>query len=431
MNTVKEASVASLDAEPYIAALQEPGFALEFRRRALALYAQLPLARFEKSDLSRRNVRAFKAAPAAIEDPSAWFRVAESHLNPQDEHPLIVIADGSVVHVRGVEQLALQGVVFCSLREAVNKYPDLVQKHLGTVVSSDENNLIALQSALWRDGVFLYAPKNVELAQPVQLLAVTTKGGYGTFVRNLIVADSGSQASFLDSYVAAATLEDELQVGVTEVVVGDGARVKIGTVQDFPRKATNVLVRRARVLRSGQMNWVVGEVGDGYTVAEFGSLLEGEGSVSTSHAIALGAGRAHMDLTSRMVHIGRFSESDTTARGVMQGKANAVYRGLTHIRKGAGGANGQQSEKLLMLSPGSRADAIPMLLIDENDVKCGHAASVGQINEDQLFYLMSRGISEAAAKRMIVWGFVDPVLAELPIDIVRKAVENVLERKMA
>ncbi len=431
MNILKEASVPSLDAETYFSALQEPSFALEFRRRALAHYTEQPLARFEKSDLSRRNVHAFRAVPKTNGDSSSWRGVAESHMNAQDQHPLIVIADGSVVHVSGVEQLSAQGVIFCSLREAVHKHPNLVQKHLGTVVPSDENNLIALQSALWRDGVFLYAPKNAQLVQPVQLLVVTTHGGYGTFVRNLIVADAGSQVSFLDSYVAPSTLEDELQVGVTEVIVGDGAKVKIGTVQDFPRKATNVLVRRAKVLRSGQMNWVVGEVGDGYTVAEFGSLLEGEGSVSTSHTIALGAGRAHMDLTSRMVHIGRFSESDTTARGVMQGKANAVYRGLTHILKGASGANGQQSEKLLMLSGDSRADAIPMLLIDENDVKCGHAASVGQINEDQLFYLMSRGISEASAKRLIVWGFVDPVLAELPIDIVRKAMENVLERKMA
>lgn len=431
MNTVKEASVAILDAEPYFTALQEPAFALEFRRKALAHYAELPLARFEKSDLSKRNTHAFSVLPAVDGGSSAWRSIADTHMNTQDQHPLIVIADGRVVHMSGVDQLESLGVIFCSLREAVTKHASLVQKHLGTVVPSDENSLIALQSALWRDGIFLYIPKNVQLTQPVQLLSVTTQGGSGTFIRNLIVADPGSQGSFLDSYVAPAALGDELQVGVTEVVVGDGAKMKIGTVQDFPRKATNVLVRRARVLRSAEMNWVVGEVGDGYTVAEYGSLLEGEGSVSTSHTIALGAGRAHMDLTARMVHIGRFSESDTSARGVMQGKASAVYRGLTQILRGASGANGQQSEKLLMLNPGCRADAIPMLLIDENDVKCGHAASVGQINEDQLFYLMSRGISEASAKRLIVWGFVDPILAELPIDIVRKAVEDVLERKMA
>lgn len=418
------------DLEMYSATRLEPDYVVQLRQRALELYEALPVPQYEKSDLTNRRVDAF-TINTTPPDEHLWRPVAEPYIAQHAEAPLLVIADGVLVYSRGLEAAAAQGVIFKSLQEAVVSHPELIKQYLHSVVPQDENQFIALNSALWRNGAFVYIPRNMMWEAPLQMISVTTVGGHGTFVHNLILAEAQSQVQFVEIYAAPPTLSDELHVGVTEVVVQDGAHVKIGTLHDFPTHSTNVIVRRAKVLRDGQMDWIAGEVSEGYTVMEFGSVLEGQGSRSASHAIAFGSKRAHFDLTSRMVHVAKFSDSDTTARGVMQDQAEAVYRGLTHILKGASGANGQQSEKLLMLSPESRANAIPMLLIDENDVKCGHAASVGQINEDQLFYLMSRGISEAEAKRMVVWGFIDPVLSELPIAAVREAVESVLERKMA
>ncbi len=430
MSVLKSRSDLAKQVELHFVGKQEPDYLLALRQRAVEYFEQLPVPRYEKSDLSKRALDMYTIDIPAMPDQD-WQTLAHLFMTDESTTPLLVLADGVLVHARGLETLRAQGAVFTTMTEAVKTQSELVSKHLYSVVPQDENQLVALHSALWRNGAFIYVPRNVVIEHPLQLLSITTKGGHGTFVHNLIVADVASQVEFVDIYLAPEDLSAELQVGVTEVVVGDGARVKIGTLGDFSKTSTNVVVRRAKVQRDAQMDWVVGEVSEGYTVAEFGSVLLGEGSRSTSHAIAFGAKRSHLDLTSRMVHVAKFSDSDTTARGVMQDKANATYRGLTHILKGASGSNGQQSEKLLMLSAESRANAIPMLLIDENDVKCGHAASVGQINEDQLFYLMSRGISEIEAKRMVVWGFIDPVLAELPIDMVRKAVETVLERKMA
>lgn len=427
MNVIQETPLfADLFLEVSSAA-GEPAFLQEARRAMALSYGELPAPRYERSDVSRRNLEAF--AVRSAEAPGDWRTLAEPFMGADDTHPLLVVADGHVVYERALDLHASQGVVFTSLRRAARQHEELVRRHLGRAVGADDR-LFALNGALWRDGVFLYLPRGVVVKEPLQFICVTTGAGFGTFPRNLIVAQAESGCTFLDAYTAPADLADELHVGVTEAVVGEHARVKLGTVSEFPRRSTTVVRRRALLARGAEAHWVIGEVGDGFTVSEFGSELLGDGSRSTSHAIAIGNGRAHMDITARMVHTGRFSESDTSARGVMQGRATAVYRGLTQIKKGASGANGQQVEKLLMLSPQSRADAIPMLLIDENDVKCGHAASVGQIDEDQLFYLMSRGISEMEAKRMIVWGFLDPVLAELPTDAVRAAALRAVERKM-
>ncbi|MCI0182844.1 Fe-S cluster assembly protein SufD [Sulfoacidibacillus ferrooxidans] len=431
MSVLKSGTDFAKQIEMQSAAMEEPGYLVALRAKAAEHYEQLPVPWYEKSNLAQRKLDAYTVA-ALVSDRQEWKTIAEPFMSDDAlTSPLLVLADGELVFSQGIESLSAQGAIFTTLREAATTYSDIVEKHLYSVVPQDENQMIALHGALWRNGTFIYLPRHVVIDHPLQMISVTTSGGHGTFIHNLIVAEAGSQVEFVDIYVANQDIADELQVGVTEVVVQDGARVKIGTLEDFPRNSTNVLVRRAKVYRDAQMDWVTGEVSEGYTVAEFGSLLEGQGSRSTSHAIALGAKQAHFDLTSKMVHIAKFSDSDTTARGVMQDSAEAIYRGLTHILKGASGSNGQQSEKLLMLSRESHANAIPMLLIDENDVKCGHAASVGQINEEQLFYLMSRGISETDAKRMVVWGFIDPVLAKLPIDMVRKAVETVLERKMA
>ncbi|KUO94988.1 Fe-S cluster assembly protein SufD [Ferroacidibacillus organovorans] len=404
----------------------EPEGIARLRANAFTQYEFLPTPKFERSNLANRSLDAFRLeAPLA---PGAWEALADGMIGEDDAHPLIVLVDGHVMKTRG---LTADGVIVTDMKSALVKHPELVEKHIGKVVASNENQLIALNTALFRNGAFVYLPRNAALTQPIQLIAVTTQGGYGSFTRNLIIAEEMSQVTFLDAYLTPADLAEDLHVGVTEVVAMQGAVVRVGTIEEFSKDTTGIVLRRANVERNANVQWVLGEIGDGYSVVEFGSRLLGDGSSSTSHAIALGSGRSHMDITSKMVHIGKFSESDTTARGVMQDQANAVYRGVTQIKKGASGANGQQAEKLLMLSPESRADAIPMLLIDENDVKCGHAASVGQINEDQLFYLMSRGLSEATAKRMIVWGFIDPVLAELPLDGVRRAVEMILERKLA
>lgn len=396
----------------------------EFRERAYKEYQELPEPHFERSDFANR-LYDFSFAP--VKPPQDWRDDVEAIVDLAGEQPVLVFVDGHLEYTHGLN-LIPAGVTVKSLRSAADD--EAVIQRLGSVIPVAENKWTALQSACWQDGLYLHIARNTSFSGVIQVVHLTTQKGRGSFPRSLVVAEEGSQVSVLDLHLARPEVEEELHFGVTEIIAAADSRVSFGSIQDFPKHTTNYWLQRANVDQNARVDFVVGEMGDGYTVGEFGSSLLGAGSVSTGHAVVLGTGKAHLDLTAKMVHIGKFSESDTSTRGVMLGKADAICRGVTHIQKGASGANGEQTEKLLMLSPKSRADAIPILLIDENDVKCGHAASVGQISEEQLFYLMSRGISKADAKRMIVWGFLDPVLAALPVERVRNAVETILERKM-
>ncbi len=430
MNDVRELSSLAAEVQREYATQMDPTYVMDIRMKAIQEFEHAPIPQFGKSKLDKRNLDAYSIA-CDQQLSQDWRVVAKSYMDENANAPMMVIADGRVVHSTGLDSLKEHGVLALNLRQAVMMYPELVQEHLGSIVPFDENKLLALHAALWRDGLFLYLPAHADVVTPIQILVVTTKGSQGTFSRNLIVAERGAKATILEVDLADPLIGDEVHVGVSEVIVKDDAHIKMGVVHDFPKASTNLLLHRAQVHHNAQMDWVIGEMAEGFTVAEYASLLVGEGSRSTSHAVALGSGRSHLNLTSKMQHVARYSESKTFARGVMKDRSDAVFRGFTHILRGASGANGEQNERLLMLSPKSRADAIPMLLIDENDVKCGHAASVGQISEEQLFYLMSRGIAEQDAKQMIVWGFVDPVLAKLPVDLVREAVVRALERKMS
>ncbi len=402
----------------------DSGALRQFRVRAWQAYQTLPPHRFERSDLAGK-LPAF--APQSARVAGDWRSVVAPYVDLDGDQPLLVLADGEPVYAQGLDALP-DGVTTRPLREAAQE--ESVVRLLGSVVPVEENQWTALQSAFFQNGAYVHFSKNATFDGVIQVVHVTLTGGRGAFPRNLIVADEGSRLTVLELYLAPEGLLPDAHFGVTEVVARPGSQVDLGVVANLPKKTTSYTVRRALVERDARVDFTVGEFGDGYCVSEFGARLQGAGSASNARAVVLGSGRAHMDLTAKMVHEGVFSQSDTSARGVMQGRAEGVYRGITHIQKGASGAVGEQAERLLMLSPKSRADAIPMLLIDENDVKCGHAASVGQISEEQLFYLMSRGISEAAAKRMIVWGFLDPVLATLPASRVRQAVVEILERKM-
>nr|NNM91618.1 Fe-S cluster assembly protein SufD [Bacilli bacterium] len=424
MNELREQTPLTQD----VKAIYGEKASLESRIAGSEGYATLPEPNFGKGGWNKRNVTAFQTSP--LSTVGQWQSIVHAYQPDGFQQPTIVLADGHVVMTQGLDALHDQGVIAMPLSQAEAEHASLVKEAMHSVIAQNENRYVALNSALWRDGLFLYLPKGIIVEKPIVVLSVTTQGGAGTFVRHLLIAKEQAQATVLTVDLAASDLAEELHVNVSEALLSDYAHVTFGVLHDFPKNATNHLMYRAKLARGAKMDWVIGELSEGYTVSEFASLLDGEGSSSTSHAVALGSGRANLNFTARMVHNARFSESDTMARGVMKDRAEAVFTGNTHILRGASGSNGLQSERLLMLSPKSKADAVPMLLIDENDVKCGHAASVGQINEEQLFYLMSRGISEQEAKRMIVWGFIDPVLTRLPVTTIKEAVEAAIERKM-
>ena len=215
-----------------------------------------------------------------------------------------------------------------------------------------------------------------------------------------------------------------------EVFAKAGSFVQYAAVHHMDASAVDIAYRRSVLDNDARIEWIVGDLHNGNAVTDTKSLLKGNGSTSDSKIISVGTGSQRMSLTTQAVHFGRSSESDMITRAVMKEEATAIINGITKIEHGATKANGQQTERVLMLSPKARGDANPILLIDEDDVQAGHAASVGQVNAEQIYYLMSRGITRTEAERLIIHGFLDPVVSEIPLEGLREQLHRILERKL-
>lgn len=413
----------------------EPAWLVAWREEAGELAQTLELPKPEKTPIHRWTLDQYGTyRPGATAASKAELPASIAALLPTDANgPLIVQHNSSVTYVYLPEELKAKGVVLSSLDEAARTHEKLVQDHLMTAYGKDEHKLAALHAALWNGGVFLYVPKNVEIEVPIQAL-IFADDAAATFVPHiLVVADTNSRVSFVEQ--AATALESGnastlLLNGAVEIFSKAGAHVRYASVHHMDESVIDISYRRAILDNDARIEWIIGELHNGNILTDTKSVLKGNGSNSDAKIISVGTGSQRMSLTTQAVHFGRGSESDMITRAVMKEEATAIINGITKIEHGATKANGQQTERVLMLSPKARGDANPILLIDEDDVKAGHAASVGQVNADQVYYLMSRGISRKEAERLIIHGFLDPVVSEIPLEGLREQLHRILERKL-
>lgn len=407
--------------------LGEPDWLLAAREGAWQQFEAMTSGRLEKTDLTRRSYTV-GALPAQA---GGAVPAAAQGLLDGLESPAVSVVDGVVTKTVLPASLSDQGVVFTDLHTALQQHPDLVRKHLGSVVKSDESKWVAQNAALWHGGVFLYVPSGVTIDEAFVYVSVQTEAGQGSFPRVLVVGGENSAFSFVQMHIAGDGAPSSPHSSVTEVIAADGANVQVMSVNQLRKGPTNFLVERAKVGKDAVVNWVFGDVGDGFTVAVVESVLAGVGSRSLTQVVGLGYGRQHMDLTASMVHRGRYSESEIQMQGVLRNRANAVFRSSTHIERGAISAGSEQHDRMLLIDKTARADAIPMLLIDESDVeRCGHAASIGKLNPDHIYYLMSRGISHNEATRMMIWGYLKPIVDSISVPQIQTWLTEVIERKL-
>lgn len=413
----------------------EPEWMLQLRLQGFDQYDQLPLPSLEKTKLDKWNVDRFIPfkQQASVTEAAQLPEEVRELINQEEGQvkAVLVQKDASTIYTCIPEGLKDQGVVFESLQSALRNHSDLIQKHFmqkGKNVDSDK--LAALHAAAWSGGVFLYIPKNVEVKIPVQAVFYASESDSGLFPHVVIVAENHSSVAYMDTYIN----QDGVQVvqnGIVDIHVGAGAKVKFTSVRTFTEDVTDYIYRHATVEKDGRIEWVLAEMNQGNTVTENMTHLLGDGSNTDSKLIAIGSGTQKENITTRVVHTGKHSDSQVLVKGVLKDEATAILNGITFIEKGATKANGEQAENVLMLSPKARGDANPILLIDEDDVKAGHAASAGQINPLQIFYLMSRGLSKAEAQRLIINGFVAPVVDEIGEKGVKALLERTIERKVS
>ncbi|MFE4570017.1 Fe-S cluster assembly protein SufD [Paenibacillus chitinolyticus] len=410
-------------------ARQEPEWLTDLRVQAANLAGSLELPKLEKTRLDRWDLSSF----GTYREPQALASVNELPEQVKTlvgDTNIIVQRNSGAVYQTLSEELAGRGVIFTDLETAVREHADLVRPYLGKAVEAGENLLTAVHAATWSGGVFLYVPKNVNVEIPLQALFLSDDSATSFSPHILIVADTNSSVTYVENFSSIGTGASLVQNGVTEVFVKPGANVHFASVHNLTEGVTDLTYRRAVVENDGSVNWIVGEMNQGNSMSDITSILKGNGSYSDAKVICVGTNDQKLNLTTRAIHFGLSSNSDMITRAVMRDQATAIINGITKIEKGATGANGQQTERVLMLSPKARGDANPILLIDEDDVKAGHAASVGQVNQDQVYYMMSRGISREEATRLLIYGFLAPVVSEIPIAKLEEQLQTMVERKL-
>ncbi|MCD1258825.1 Fe-S cluster assembly protein SufD [Paenibacillus athensensis] len=406
----------------------EPEWMTNLRSEGLALAATLELPKLEKTRIDRWSIDAYGSytQQAALASLDELPEVAKGLTNPDN---LIVQRNSGIVYRHVADELKQQGVIFTDLESALKDHAELVKPYFMKAIEAGENQLTALHAALWNGGIFLYVPKDVEVSIPLQALFVTDDAAATFAPHVLIVAEANSSVNYVDNFVSAVS-GPIVQNGLVEVFVKPGAKVRYASIHTLGETVTDLTYRRAIVDNDGAVQWIVGELNQGNSMSDTTSVLKGNGSDSDAKVICVGTDEQKLNITTRAVHFGKVSTSDMITRAVMRDGATAIINGITKIEKGATGCNGQQTEKVLMLSPKARGDANPILLIDEDDVKAGHAASVGQVNPEQVYYLMSRGISKEEAQRLIIYGFLAPVVSEIPIKSIEEQLQSMVERKL-
>ena len=412
---------------------REPDWMRQFRLDALQAAGRLDLPRVQKTRIDRWNFTRFEPVTEAssLDSLKALPESVKSLLSSDMEKDNVIVqknADPVYVHLDAA--LKDKGVIFTDLATAVREYPELVRQYFMTKgVRPDEHRLTALHAALWSGGAFLYVPKNVEVDLPFQSLFWADGAGVGLLSHMLVVAEANSRVDLVVNVVSEQE-EEAVHNGVLEAIVGPGARVRVATINHMGKQATDVFYRRGVVDRDGQLEWLVGDLSGGHTLSDITTHLNGTGGRVDVKSIVVGFGEQRSNVTASVHHWGTHTESNILSRGVVRDQANSIINGITKIEKGATKADGQQAENVLMLNSRARGDANPILLIDENDVKAGHAASVGRIDDIQMFYLMSRGISREEAEKLIIFGFLAPVLSAIPFESLKQQLNRVIERKL-
>ncbi len=321
-------------------------------------------------------------------------------------------------------------MIFCDLDIAAATHPDLVERHLHSLVPTSRTKFLALHGAFRTGGTFLYVPDGLEVELPLQTLTYLDADGAAVFPHTLIVVGANASCTFIDRYVSP-DLDRAFSDAVTEIVVGDGARVRYASIQDWGAGVTHLGVQRARVGRDAEIRTLAIGFGADLARAEAETILAEPGGFSEMLGIFFADGEQHFDHRTLQDHVAPNCQSDLLYKGALRDHSRAVYSGWVHVRPDAQKTNAMQTSRNIVLSEHAKADAIPNLEIEANDVRCGHAASVGPVDDEAIFYLESRGIPREDAERLIVTGFFQEVLDRVTIDEVREGAEVAIAAELA
>lgn len=414
--------------------LNEPEWMLNFRLKAFDIYESLPMPTTSEEAWRRTDIRRIKwdeFGPSLNGDAGGDAEIPEflgMTLTGDEAGGTMLQIDGVVKQYDLSDALKEQGVIYCDMHTAVSEHPELVQKYFMTeCVRPDEGKFAALHAAFWRGGTFLYVPKNVKAAAPLHTVLWQTNGR--TFTHTLVVVDDGGEAVFMDEYASGEQEGRGLHNGAIELLVKDNASLIYAGLQDFGTNLYQFNHERGRVGRDGKLDWVTSMMGTRLTKAFQTLELDQPGAWGRMSGIFFTNGRQHLDLDTQQNHNAPDTVSDLLYKGALKDKSRTVWQGMIKALPGSQRIDGFQANRNLMLDKTARADSIPGLEIEADDVRCTHASAVGKLDEEELFYLMSRGIPRKIAIEMSVQGFFDPLMRRIPFEGVRSRIfDRIVEK---
>jgi Fe-S cluster assembly protein SufB len=405
----------------------EPEWMRKFRHKSLDYFLARPLPMWG-GDLTQidfenifyyikpteKQANSWEDLPAEIKD--TWDKLGIPEAEKKYLAGVGAQYESEVVYHKLQEELTKQGVLFLDMDSGLREHEELVKQYFGTIIPQNDNKFAALNSAVWSGGSFIYVPPGVKIEMPLQAYFRINAENMGQFERTLILVDEGAYVHYVEGCTAPIYSTDSLHSAVVEIVVKKDARCRYTTIQNWSNNVYNLVTKRAVAYEGATMEWVDGNLGSKLTMKYPAIWLMGERAHGEVLSIAFAGNGQHQDAGGKAVHVAPHTSSVITSKSISKNGGRAGYRGLLEVAKGAVGSKSKVVCDALILDEESRSDTYPYIRVDENDVDLGHEATVSKIGEEQLFYLMSRGLSEAEASALIVSGFVEPITKELPLE---------------
>jgi Fe-S cluster assembly protein SufB len=405
----------------------EPDWMRKFRHKSLDYFLARPLPQWggNLNDIDFDNIfyyikptenqaQSWEDLPADILD--TWDKLGIPEAEKKYLAGVGAQYESEVVYHKLQEDLTAKGVIFLDTDTALREHEELFKEYFGTIIPQNDNKFAALNSAVWSGGSFIYVPPGVQIEMPLQAYFRINAENMGQFERTLILVDEGAYVHYVEGCTAPIYSTDSLHSAVVEIVVKKGGRCRYTTIQNWSNNVYNLVTKRAVAYEDATMEWVDGNLGSKLTMKYPAIWLMGERAHGEVLSIAFAGSGQHQDAGGKAVHVAPNTTSVITSKSISKNGGRAGYRGLLEVSKKAGGSKSKVVCDALILDEESRSDTYPYIKIDADDVDIGHEATVSKIGEEQLFYLMSRGLTEAEASAMIVSGFVEPITKELPLE---------------
>jgi Fe-S cluster assembly protein SufB len=404
----------------------EPDWMLDFRLKSLEIFHAKPMPRWG-GDIGIDFQEIFYYLKPTDSQGHNWADVPDDIKRtfdrlgiPEAEKKFLAGVkaqyESEVVYGSLREELSAQGVIFTDTDTAVREYPDLVREYFSKIIPPSDNKFAALNSAVWSGGSFIYVPPGVHIKYPLQAYFRINAANMGQFERTLIIVDEGAYCHYVEGCTAPMYSTESLHSAVVEVVAKRGSRVRYTTIQNWANNIYNLVTKRAMAYGDSLVEWVDGNLGSRLTMKYPSVYMMEPGARGEILSVAFASRGQHQDAGAKLVHCAPHTSGRIISKSISRGGGRASYRGLVKVEKGAKKVRSNVVCDALILDPQSRSDTYPYIEIEEQDVSIGHEASVSRIGEEQLFYLTSRGLTEAEASTMIVSGFIEPLVKELPME---------------